>query len=55
MVYGRMLAVEEKTRKGDPGSTREVHAASKTLWICRCAWTTLTRRPQLHRADLSKL
>jgi hypothetical protein len=21
MVYGRMLAVEEKTRKGDPGST----------------------------------
>jgi hypothetical protein len=20
MVYGRMLAVEEKTRKGDPGS-----------------------------------
>ena len=20
-----------------------------TLWICRCAWTTLARRPQLHR------
>ena len=24
------------------------------LWICRCAWTTLTRRPQLHRASNSK-
>jgi hypothetical protein len=22
-------------------------AARKALWICRCAWTTLTRRPQL--------
>jgi hypothetical protein len=22
MVYGRMLAAEEKTRKGDPGSTQ---------------------------------
>ena len=30
------------------------HAASKTLWICRCAWTTLPRRPQLHRANISK-
>ena len=26
----------------------------KTLWICRCAWTTLPRRPQLHRANISK-
>jgi len=31
----------------------EVHA-TKTLWICRCAWTTLPRRPQLHRANISK-
>ena len=23
---------------------------ARTLWICRCAWTTLVRRPQLHRA-----
>src|SRR6516165_7655553 len=23
-------------------------------WICRCAWTTLARRPQLHRANNSK-
>jgi hypothetical protein len=23
-------------------------------WICRCAWTTLLRRPQLHRANISK-
>jgi hypothetical protein len=30
------------------------HAGSKTLWICRCAWTTLPRRPQLHRANISK-
>src|SRR6516164_463130 len=22
-------------------------------WICRCAWTTLARRPQLHRANNS--
>ena len=29
-------------------------AGSKTLWICRCAWTTLPRRPQLHRANISK-
>jgi hypothetical protein len=33
----------------------EVQAASTTLWICRCAWTTLARRPQLHRAIISKL
>jgi len=32
----------------------EGHAARKTLWICRCAWTTLPRRPQLHRANISK-
>src|SRR5438270_6597019 len=32
----------------------ERHAGSKTLWICRCAWTTLPRRPQLHRANISK-
>ena len=32
----------------------EEHAGSKTLWICRCAWTTLPRRPQLHRANISK-
>src|SRR6266576_5694183 len=32
----------------------EGHAGSKTLWICRCAWTTLPRRPQLHRANISK-
>ena len=24
------------------------------LWICRCAWTTLPRRPQLHRTNISK-
>src|SRR6267378_864876 len=29
-----------------------VKAARRALWICRCAWTTLTRRPQLHRARL---
>jgi hypothetical protein len=29
-------------------------AARRALWICRCAWTTLTRRPQLHRANVSK-
>jgi hypothetical protein len=23
-------------------------------WICRCAWTTLARRPQLHRANNSR-
>jgi len=27
---------------------------NEALWICRCAWTTLTRRPQLHRTDNSK-
>src|SRR5947209_18972969 len=32
----------------------EGHAGHKTLWICRCAWTTLPRRPQLHRAHISK-
>ena len=31
-----------------------VKAARKTLWICRCAWTTLPRRPQLHRANINK-
>src|SRR5215831_1320944 len=29
--------------------------ASKTLWICRCAWTTLPRRPQLHKANKALL
>jgi len=29
-------------------------AASKTLWICRCAWTTLLRRSQLHRGQYHK-
>src|SRR5215471_9450230 len=31
-----------------------VKAARKDLWICRCAWTTLPRRPQLHRANINK-
>src|SRR5215471_3262646 len=35
-------------------STARCTRASKTLWICRCAWTTLPRRPQLHRANISK-
>ena len=30
------------------------HLASNTLWICRCAWTTRMRRPQLHRFHHSK-
>ena len=30
------------------------HLTSNTLWICRCAWTTLARRPQLHRFHHSK-
>src|SRR5271155_5836203 len=30
-------------------SAAMVTAARRALWICRCAWTTLTRRPQLHR------
>jgi hypothetical protein len=29
-------------------------AARKSPVDCRCAWTTLTRRPQLHRANISK-
>ena len=31
-----------------------VKAARRALWICRCAWTTLPRRPQLHRANISE-
>ncbi len=27
-----------------------VAGQQKALWICRCAWTTPARRPQLHRA-----
>jgi len=54
---------------GQHGSTRELvlvdlrggyHAwldnpgVPQALWICGCAWTTLPRRPQLHRANISK-
>src|SRR3954452_4265163 len=28
---------------------------TKALWICRCAWTTPARRPQLHRANISSI
>src|SRR5438270_13386242 len=35
-------------------SAAMVTAARRALWICRCAWTTLARRPQLHRANNSK-
>ena len=27
---------------------------AKALWICRCAWTTPARRPQLHRANINQ-
>src|ERR1700730_12204406 len=36
-------------RRGRIVSPAAVPVANKILWICRCAWTTLTRRPQLHR------
>ena len=42
-------------RRGRIVSPAAVSVANKTLWICRCAWTTLTRRPQLHRAHIGKL
>ena len=29
-------------------------ATGGVLWICRCAWTTLVRRPQLHRAYIGE-
>jgi hypothetical protein len=29
-------------------------ALRKALWICRCVWTTLVRRPQFHRANNRK-
>ena len=42
-------------RRGRIVSPAAVSVANKTLWICRCAWTTLMRRPQLHRAHIGKL
>jgi hypothetical protein len=39
---------------GSLGVAAIVRAAPRALWICRCAWTTLPRRPQLHRANISK-
>ena len=36
------------------GRKELVGFTDKALWICRCAWTTLRRRPQLHRANISK-
>ena len=44
-----------EARRGRIVSPAAVSVANKTLWICRCAWTTLTRRPQLHRAHIGKL
>src|SRR5205814_7369976 len=35
-------------------TSASVKTAGRALWICRCAWTTLPRRPQLHRANISK-
>ena len=31
-----------------------IPAFPKALWICRCAWTTRSRRPQPHRAHTRK-
>src|SRR5262252_181311 len=41
----RPWATKLRRRRGRP---------RRALWICRCAWTTLARRPQLHRANNSK-
>jgi transposase InsO family protein len=38
-------ATKPRRRRGRPRSA---------LWICRCAWTTLAHRPQLHRANNRK-
>src|SRR5215470_18612949 len=44
-------AVDKWARATDRNATAPyVIVCGKTLWICRCAWTTLERRPQLHRA-----
>jgi ribulose-5-phosphate 4-epimerase/fuculose-1-phosphate aldolase len=36
------------------GDRRIMVLRNHGLWICRCAWTTQRRRPQLHRANISK-
>src|SRR6516164_1323256 len=41
----RLWATKLRRRRGRP---------RRALWICRCAWTTLARRPQPHRANHSK-
>ena len=43
--------LEPKTSALSERATRRgADSGRKALWICRCAWTTLTRRPQLRRA-----
>jgi hypothetical protein len=63
MVFGTMTAMLVwplgTARAGCSAMVRTtvsaiVKAARRALWICRCAWTTLTRRPQLHRANISE-
>ena len=38
-----------------PRTTVPGIAVQRALWICRCAWTTLPRRPQLHRANIDSI
>ena len=43
-----------RTRSWTTKHQRRCGQPRGALWICRCAWTTLARRPQLHRANTSK-
>jgi hypothetical protein len=61
MVFGTMTADPGVAPAGGSLLSNGVNncfgdreAARNALWICRCAWTTLPRRPQLHRANINK-
>jgi DNA replication protein DnaC len=54
---GAELLFEVFSQRYERGSTivtSNLPFDAKALWICRCAWTTPARRPQLHRANISK-
>ena len=59
MVFGTNITDLDIARNGAGCSVGTivsaiVKAARKALWICRCAWTTLARRPQLHPSPNTK-
>jgi len=52
MVFGTTLIDPGLAGSGAECSSGDA-SGEQCLWICRCAWTTLARRPQLHRSRQS--